>query len=69
MESQLYHYDFNLLVKSINLLLLHFILKEKFSVLVEMLLDALTCRNYNSAHSYMLQCSVAAIQILNVKTS
>ena len=41
--------------------------KDKLSVLVELLLDTHIYRNYNNAHSHMLQCSVAAIQILNVK--
>ena len=58
----------NLLVKSLNLLLLEFILKEKFSVLVELLLDAHTCRNYITIH-IAIHFNVAAIQILNVKTS
>ena len=41
----------NLLMKSINLLLLELILKDKFSVLVELLPDAHTYRNYIAMHT------------------
>ena len=61
MESWLYHYG--LVVKSINLLLLDFILKE--DVLVEIV--ARSIHRNNSLHK--LHCSAAAIQILNVKAN
>ena len=54
----------NLLVKNINLLLLQFILKE--DVLAEIVAGS-THNGNDNAHSHMLQCSVAIIQILNVK--
>ena len=54
----------NLLVKSINLLLLPFILKEE--VLAEIVAGSTHSCNDN-VHNHMFQCNAAAMQILNVK--